>query len=93
MFLLYSSTTKTPSLFLRCRLERGLGARLCASLPELSLVVFFFCFLVLLNLNLFLKKIIFREGRREGERERNIDVWLARMHSQLGTWPATQALP
>ena len=27
----------------------------------------------------------------EEERERNINVWLPRVHSQLGTWPATQA--
>ena len=35
---------------------------------------------------------IFRErGGREKERERNINVWLPLEHSQLGTWPATQA--
>ena len=27
----------------------------------------------------------------EGERERNINVWLPFMWSPLGTWPATQA--
>ena len=32
---------------------------------------------------------IFREG--EGEKERNINVWLPLMHPLLGTWPATQA--
>ena len=30
------------------------------------------------------------EGR-EIERERNISVWLPLVHSQLGTWPTTQA--
>ena len=34
---------------------------------------------------------LFRERGREGERERNIDVWLPLMCPQLGTWPATQA--
>ena len=41
----------------------------------------------------FLKRFylfIFRESGREGEKERNINVWLPLMHSQLGTWPATQ---
>ena len=28
---------------------------------------------------------------REGERERNINVWLPLTHPLLGTWPATQA--
>ena len=42
----------------------------------------------------FLKKnylFIFGEREREGERERNIDVWLPLVCLQLGTWPATQA--
>ena len=34
---------------------------------------------------------IFRERGREGERERNINVWLPLMWPLLGTWPATQA--
>ena len=34
---------------------------------------------------------IFRERGREGERERNISVWLPLMWPPLGTWPATQA--
>ena len=29
--------------------------------------------------------------RREGERERNISLWLPLVHPLLGTWPATQA--
>ena len=32
-----------------------------------------------------------REEGREEERERNINVWLPLTHSQLGTWPTTQA--
>ena len=41
----------------------------------------------------FLKKIvfIFRERGREGERKRNIHVWLPLTWLPLGTWPATQA--
>ena len=36
--------------------------------------------------------LFFREGGgREGERERNINVWLPLTHPTLGTWPATQA--
>ena len=31
-----------------------------------------------------------REKGREGERERNINVWLPFPCPQLGTWPATQ---
>ena len=34
---------------------------------------------------------IFRERGREGERERNIDVWLPLTHPLVETWPATQA--
>ena len=34
---------------------------------------------------------IFRERRREGERERNINVWYSLVCPLLGTWPATQA--
>ena len=30
---------------------------------------------------------IFRERGREGERERNINVWLCLAHLLLGTWP------
>ena len=33
----------------------------------------------------------FLEGVREGERERNINVWLPLVRPLLGTWPATQA--
>ena len=33
----------------------------------------------------------FPEKGREKERERNLIVWLPLMHSQLGTWSATQA--
>ena len=32
----------------------------------------------------------FREGRRKGERERNID-WFPLTFPQLGTWPTAQA--
>ena len=42
----------------------------------------------------FLKKrfylFIFRQRGREGERERNINVWLPLMCPQLGTWPTIQ---
>ena len=34
---------------------------------------------------------IFRQRRREGERERNINVWLPLMRPLLGTQPETQA--
>ena len=34
---------------------------------------------------------ISRQRGREGERERNIHVWLPLMRPQLGTWPVTQA--
>ena len=40
----------------------------------------------------FFKKIllfIFRERGREGERERNINMWLPLMRPPLGTWPPT----
>ena len=33
----------------------------------------------------------FRERRKDGERERNIEVWLPLTHPLLETWPATQA--
>ena len=35
--------------------------------------------------------LFFRERGREGERERNINVWLALVRPQLGTWPTPQA--
>ena len=41
----------------------------------------------------FLKRFylfIFRERGREGERERNISVWLPLMRPLLENWPATQ---
>ena len=44
--------------------------------------------------NLFKKRFylfISRERGREGERERNINVWLPLACPQLGTWPAAQA--
>ena len=37
------------------------------------------------------KKYLFLERRREGERERNINVWLLLMHPLLVTWPTVQA--
>ena len=43
---------------------------------------FFFFFKIL---------FIFRERGREGERERNINVWLPLECPLLSTWPATQA--
>ena len=46
-------------------------------------LLFFFFFLKIL--------FIFRERRREGDRETNISVWLPLTHPQMGTWPATQA--
>ena len=35
--------------------------------------------------------VIFRERGKEGERERNINVWLPFTRPLLGTWPTTQA--
>ena len=35
--------------------------------------------------------LISRQRGREGERDRNIHVWLPLMYPLLGTWPATQA--
>ena len=35
--------------------------------------------------------LFFTERRREGERQRNINVWLPLMCPLLGTWPATQS--
>ena len=35
--------------------------------------------------------IYFSEKGREGERERNTNVWLPLMYPLLGAWPATQA--
>ena len=44
---------------------------------------------------IFLKKVLFiylfLETGREGERDRNINVWLPLMRPLLGTWPTTQA--
>ena len=45
-------------------------------------------------MNLFFKKdfiYLFLERGKEGEKERNINVWLPLMRSLLGTWPTTQA--
>ena len=39
----------------------------------------------------FLRFYLFLDRGREGERERNISVWLALVCPLLGTWPATQA--
>ena len=44
-------------------------------------------YVYILKISFFLER---GEGR-EKDRERNINVWLPRMHPQLGTWPATQA--
>ena len=42
--------------------------------------------------HLFLKILfIVRQSGKEGERERNINVWLPFTHLLLGTWPAAQA--
>ena len=35
--------------------------------------------------------IYFLERGKEGERERNINMWLPLAQPQLGTWPATEA--
>ena len=50
---------------------------------------FFFSFVLKFFKDFYL--FIFRERGREGERERNIDLWLPPTHPQLGTWPKTQA--
>ena len=50
---------------------------------ELQGLVSFFFFKIYL--------FIFRQRGREGEREKNINVWLPLAHPQLGTSPATQA--
>ena len=42
-------------------------------------------------LKVFIYLFIFREKGREGERDRNINVWLPLPSPLLGTWPATQA--
>ena len=47
--------------------------------------IFFFPFLKFVYL------FIFRERGKEGERKRNINVWLPLVCPLLGTWPATQA--
>ena len=45
-----------------------------------------------LELSIFLKILfIFREKGKEGERDRNINVWLHLTRPLLGTWPRTQA--
>ena len=53
-----------------------------SGLIYLDPLCFFFFFKVLL---------IFRQKGEEGEREKNISVWLPLTYHQLGTWPATQA--
>ena len=45
------------------------------------------CFLKILFIYLF----IFGKRGKEGERERNINVWLPLACPRLGTWPVTQA--
>ena len=45
-----------------------------------------FCFIFLK-----ISFIISRDKRREGDRERNINVWLLLARPQLGTWPAIHA--
>ena len=49
-------------------------------------------FIYFLLISYFLDFIyFFRERRREGERDRNINVWLLLVCPLLGTWPITQA--
>ena len=52
------------------------------SIPD-SLLIFFF-FLIFYSLTS-------RKRGREGQRERNINMWLPPAHPLLGTWPAAQA--
>ena len=54
--------------------------------------IFLFCFLdfLLKILCMYVCMYVCREKGREGERERNINVWLPFPCPQLGTWPATQ---
>ena len=53
-------------------------------------------FVFIMYKNVYFLEILFylfldRGEKRKKERERNINVWLPLMHSQLGTSPATQA--
>ena len=83
----------TPSFWQKCN-DRGLhGAerrdsdhlrRSCLLLGEGDV-----CIVVVFFLRFYL--FIFRQRGREGERDRNINVWLSLLLPPLGTWPATQA--
>ena len=55
-----------------------IGVILCHSLGQFFKIYYLF---------------IFREKGREGERERNINVWLPFMCPLLGTWPETRHMP
>ena len=51
--------------------------------------IYFYFYFYLYNFKDFIH--LFFERGREGERERNINVWLPLVHPLLGTWPKTQA--
>ena len=67
-----------PSFFAHCLGEWSISAR--RILPH-SLTIMGLCH----------AWFIFRERGQEGERERNINVWLPLVCPPLGAWPATQA--
>ena len=63
---------------------------IATSTPSLCLNLRFF--LSFFSFLFFLKILfIFRERGREGERERNINMWWPLTQPLLGTWPATPA--
>ena len=62
---------------------RGQTQNNCNSIIKKIYFIYFYFFKIL---------FIFRErGREEGERDRNINVWLPLACPLLGIWPATQA--
>ena len=56
------------------------------------LLVCLVCFLIYFHfLEDFIYLFLERQGGKEKERERNINVWLPLVRPQQGTWPAAQA--
>ena len=68
---------KDPSLHLKKKPETHETFWICKATYGLFLINFFFK--------------IFRQKRREEERERNSNVWLPLARPLQGTWPTTQA--